>query len=268
MHIRSNALRAEIIGCDSCEAEGHAVRAAAPVLAMCRKLVEAGRDPATPLHAYRGDMLCVKVRSIGEGARYTVEDNRQGTPTLHPWRDPKAATSNMWVMKFKPAPGEFRYAVAVREGSELWLTLWVRRSAKGDVYVLIPRNDSDWEPHTSYHRDGTFHAKSFDRKFAANMPKRQPLSSGAFQGAEHMGTYLGHAPKSVGAVCDPTMFSGIMEVPADVLKPRDRYVAVDLVEPGCTPMQLLGDIIQQQEFRDVIPWIVIRVGRQPDLGGS
>jgi hypothetical protein len=51
-------IRAEITGFDRCEAEGHAVRAAAPVLALCRRVVEAGYDPATPLHAYRGGTLC------------------------------------------------------------------------------------------------------------------------------------------------------------------------------------------------------------------
>jgi hypothetical protein len=79
-------IRAEIIDSDRCEAEGHTVRAAAPVLAMCRKLVDAGYDQGRPLHAYRGDMLSLKVRSIGEGALLTVEDNRFGTPTLRRWR--------------------------------------------------------------------------------------------------------------------------------------------------------------------------------------
>jgi hypothetical protein len=63
------------------------VTGAAPVLAMCRKLVEAGHDPSRPLHAYRGDTLCLKVRSIGEGAKLTVEHNRFGTPTLRRYRN-------------------------------------------------------------------------------------------------------------------------------------------------------------------------------------
>jgi len=37
------------------------------------RLVRAG-DPARPLHAYRGDTLCLKVRSIGEGARLECQD--------------------------------------------------------------------------------------------------------------------------------------------------------------------------------------------------
>jgi hypothetical protein len=39
-------IRATPIGCDLCEAEGHSVRAYAPLLAMCRELVAAGYDPA------------------------------------------------------------------------------------------------------------------------------------------------------------------------------------------------------------------------------
>jgi len=48
----------------------------APVLAVCRKLTSAGFDPSRPLHAYRGDTLSLKVRSIGEGARLTVDETR------------------------------------------------------------------------------------------------------------------------------------------------------------------------------------------------
>ena len=67
------AIIAQITGSDRCEAEGFSVCGnAAPVLAMCRKLVEAGFDPTRPLHAYRGDVLCLRVRSIGEGAELRV----------------------------------------------------------------------------------------------------------------------------------------------------------------------------------------------------
>ena len=48
----------------------------APVLALCRALVTAGQDPNRPLHAYRGDVLCLCVHSIGEGARLAIEDGR------------------------------------------------------------------------------------------------------------------------------------------------------------------------------------------------
>lgn len=70
----TNAIRAELIGADQARACGLEVRARAPVLAMCRKLVERGFDPETPLQAYRDDVLCLRVRAIGEAAALLVEE--------------------------------------------------------------------------------------------------------------------------------------------------------------------------------------------------
>ncbi len=58
-------------------------------------------------------------------------------------RERIAASSKVGPMKLQPAPGEHLYAVAVREGSDLWLALWVRRSWKGDLFVMVPRADRD-----------------------------------------------------------------------------------------------------------------------------
>jgi hypothetical protein len=63
-------IRAEIKGENTCTALGITARAEAPVLKLCRLLVAAGHDPCLALHAYRGDVLCLKVSSIGEGARF------------------------------------------------------------------------------------------------------------------------------------------------------------------------------------------------------
>jgi hypothetical protein len=93
--IELSPVRAAIIGDDTCTADGITARAHAPALALCRKLIEAGCDPDRPLHAYRGDTLSLRVRSIGEGARWTVKESRFGTPVLHRWREPSlgAATA-------------------------------------------------------------------------------------------------------------------------------------------------------------------------------
>src|SRR5262249_52986218 len=48
----------------------------APILALCRALIEAGHDPATPLEVSRGSTLCLRVRSIGEGAKLTIDENQ------------------------------------------------------------------------------------------------------------------------------------------------------------------------------------------------
>ena len=169
------------------------------------------------------------------------------------------ATPKVGLMKLPPlAPGEYRYAVAFREGADLWLTLWVRRSPKGEFFIMVPRGDREWNPHTSYHLNGAFHSKSFGYKHTPI--KKQPLT-GTFRGTENLGAHGGHGPKSVGAICDPTAFSGVVEVPPGVLGPRDGTVVIDLVEPGCEPLSLmLTRVVRKDVFRDFVPWVVMRVG--------
>jgi len=50
------------------------------------RLVEAGHDPSTPLEAYRGTTLCLRVRSIGAGARLTVREGPDGKPHFATYR--------------------------------------------------------------------------------------------------------------------------------------------------------------------------------------
>ncbi len=69
-------LRAELIGENTCTALGLTARASAAVLALCRVLVGCGYDPASKLEAYRGQILCLEARSIGEAAGLAVENSR------------------------------------------------------------------------------------------------------------------------------------------------------------------------------------------------
>jgi hypothetical protein len=181
---------------------------------------------------------------------------------LAEWRDSfdkvrkeSLATPKVGLMKLPTVPGEHRYAVAVRDGSDLWLTLWVKRSKKGEFFVMVPRKEPGWDVHTSYHLDGTRHMKSFGHKTMTD--KLQPLT-GTFRGTAHLGANMGHGPKHVGAICDPAAFSGVMEVRTGVLGPGDGSVVVDLVEPGCAPLAW-SNVVQQEVFQDTVPWIVIRV---------
>ena len=73
---------AELIGSDTCTALGISAKGAAPVLALCRMLIEAGHDPAMPLEVYRGNMLCIRVRSIGEAARLRMDTDKTGRPVF------------------------------------------------------------------------------------------------------------------------------------------------------------------------------------------
>ena len=72
------SIRAVIIAPDQCETVDHKVRASAPVLALCRELVEAGHDPACELHVYRKGVLALRVRSIGQAARLSIRGDGVG----------------------------------------------------------------------------------------------------------------------------------------------------------------------------------------------
>jgi hypothetical protein len=88
-------IHAMLIGSNGCEALGITARGYAPALDLCRALVKAGYDPRRPLHAYRGDVLALKVRSIGEGARLTVREDRAG-PRFVAW-EPFPRRVGAWV---------------------------------------------------------------------------------------------------------------------------------------------------------------------------
>jgi hypothetical protein len=81
------AIRAELTGSNTCTAAGITVVDHAPVLALCRALVAGGQDANRPLRAYRGDVFCLRVRSIGQAAQLTVEDDRHGRLRLRRWRN-------------------------------------------------------------------------------------------------------------------------------------------------------------------------------------
>jgi hypothetical protein len=133
------------------------------------------------------------------------------------------------LMKLQRVPCEQKYAIAIRDESKLWLTMWVRCSRKGEIFIMYPRGDRDWDAHASYHLDGTLHQKSYAKKMLAR--KRQPLTA-AFRGSEHLGAYAGHGS---GAIYDPTAFDGAVIVGPGILGPKHGSVTVDLVEPGHVP---------------------------------
>jgi hypothetical protein len=174
-----------------------------------------------------------------------------------------AACPKVGLMKLQRVPGEYLYAVAVRDDHNLWLTLWVRCSHKGEFFVMLPRSKHDWDhrnwdPHTSYHLDGRLHMKSYG--VAAGERKNQPLT-GTFHGTVDLGSYTGHGPKGVGAICDPKAFSGVASVAPGILGAAHGVVKVDLTEPFCDEMQCPEiQFFGRYVFCDTVPRLVIRVG--------
>ena len=75
--IPKQVVRAELSGDGECRADGVTVRSATPILSLCRRLIADGVHPDQRLVAYRGETLCVVVRSIANGARLLL--NGKGT---------------------------------------------------------------------------------------------------------------------------------------------------------------------------------------------
>jgi hypothetical protein len=78
------AIRAELSRADRCRAGGIAAHGHAPILALCRLLLGAGFNPDRPLEVFRGAVLAIKVRSIGEGAALAVKTAGNGSPIFAP----------------------------------------------------------------------------------------------------------------------------------------------------------------------------------------
>lgn len=93
---------AEIVGIDCASAEGITAHGPAPVLKLCRLLIQSGIGAATPLEAYRGPVLCLRIRSIGEGAALSVDEIRTA---FCRWKAfPSAAGSPSMRQTGRPAP--------------------------------------------------------------------------------------------------------------------------------------------------------------------
>jgi len=84
-----SSIRAELTEDVTCSAVGITVESSSPVLALCRKLIGLGHDPSTPLEAYRGETLALRVKSIGHAAGLEVNGDGTGfRPARKPDRGP------------------------------------------------------------------------------------------------------------------------------------------------------------------------------------
>jgi len=71
-------IRAQLSSDSIASSCGISVDTGSPVLALCRELVAAICDPAVKLQAFRGDTLCLTIRSIGEAAGLQVKTGGTG----------------------------------------------------------------------------------------------------------------------------------------------------------------------------------------------
>jgi len=67
-------------GVFECGACGVTARGWSPVIDLCRKLVEAGHPSGSPMRVYRGEVVALHVRSIGEAGGLRVRPGSAGRP--------------------------------------------------------------------------------------------------------------------------------------------------------------------------------------------
>jgi hypothetical protein len=129
------------------------------------------------------------------------------------------------------------HAVAIRrDHGTLALFLRVARSRSG-IYVVFAAGQErpGHDPHSSWHRDGRVHHKSFKGEFMRR--RRQPLDA-SFTGTEpFITTSTTRASAPLLPDCQPGQFSSVIEVPAQALgdAPSGTQVDVQLVGPNTEP---------------------------------
>jgi hypothetical protein len=170
---------------------------------------------------------------------------------------------------------ERMFALAVRDGDDLFLWIRLRRAAGTDIYYVIPTGREDerdwkkWNPHGSWHRNGRLHHKSFHKKVLSD-ERQKPDAS--FEGTYNLITrgLASDEPRAFGVLCDRTKFSEVMEIPIEILSPKhyETYTSVDVSEPGMQPILMGGqeEVLVQRVFDDAVPHITATVYRGQSIG--
>jgi hypothetical protein len=68
-------------------------------LDLCRRLIVAGVDPDAELHCYRDGVIALRIKSVGAGAKLTVQETASGGPRFSSWRPFPAARSGRLFVK-------------------------------------------------------------------------------------------------------------------------------------------------------------------------
>lgn len=160
-----------------------------------------------------------------------------------------------------------RYAIVIahRDGSQR-LFASIHRAPTGDIYVnwaedQRPENVArDADAHASYHASGQLHTRAYQqqpaivrqvlpptRVFHGNQPIIATNADRALQG--EFPRLSGH-------------FDDVFEIPSTLIANNPRQmIAVDAVEPNVPPANITGrdDVLAQRDFRDDVPWIVVRL---------
>lgn len=166
-----------------------------------------------------------------------------------------------------------RWAIAVQHpDGDLRLFWRIRRSDHGEIFLVFAAGQDyereggiPFDPHTSWHKDGTVHSKSFNRKMGG---KAGQTPDARFKGTEYgMGTSVDQMVSKKLPKCDPAEFDDVIEIKLEQLDSTvgRQQLHMDLIEPGIEPpSQGLGErALAQWVLKDASPWIVVSLYELP-----
>jgi deoxycytidine triphosphate deaminase len=97
--LQRTSIHAALSGSTICSAAGLTATGHAPVMALCRTLIDAGYDRHWALEVYRRGTLALRVRSIGQAVRLTVEECSDGRPRFRSYRPRPSEGSSLIAQK-------------------------------------------------------------------------------------------------------------------------------------------------------------------------
>ena len=151
------------------------------------------------------------------------------------------------------------YAVAVRDGHDLFLSCRIRRTVTGDVYVMIPRLAPDWNPHISYHASGHYHVKNARHPFHVSHWQRPEAGVPSTRNMSILGMAASE-PRCTNTPCKVEDYAQVFEISISDLRPEvyRTFLSIDLTGPDGKP-SLYPDatVLRQAIFQDFAPWIMV-----------
>jgi hypothetical protein len=164
------------------------------------------------------------------------------------------------------------FAVAIRDGDDLFLWMRLRRASATDVYCMRAIEEEQWKkhkwnPHVSLHKCGQLHHKSYNRKFGAKQASKPDDSFKDTINFDYAPIASGDA-RARGVICDHSEFSEVMAVPVGMLRltEYETYISVDLTEqdgPASVNTAAEGKILAQSRFADAVPNFLVSVVFKP-----
>ena len=71
---------------------------------------------------------------------------------------------------------------------------------KKEVFVFVPRADADWDPHTSYHQNATFHSKKMSESTKALRYRADYLGNTGLISSQTLIAYLASLTRLDGGI--------------------------------------------------------------------